>query len=469
MYRYFLVGTLRTVSGRTTMNANHTHANPPVPRWRLFAYGALAMPLAMAALPIYVHVPKFYADVMGLNLAAIGGLLLAARVLDALQDPLLGYWSDRSRDLGRGRMLWVGIGAPLLAVGMLGLFRPPAWNSAGLTWWLIAMLMLVYLAFSMVQISYQSFGAEISDDANERTRVTSYREGLGLVGVFLAAALPEVLSKSNGAREGFATFALLFVPIILLLAVVTIRFSPVPHAQAPTRTASPGAMRTMLKPLKNALFNRLLLIFVFNGIAAAIPATLVLFFIEDVVKRADLSALFLIIYFAAGALGMPLWLWLSARIGKGRAWCIGMVLSIAAFVWAFMLQAGDALPFMLICALSGLGLGADLALPPSLLADVIDEDERHGQARNEGAYFGLWNLVTKMNLALAAGIALPALAAVGYQSRASNPADALLYLAAIYALLPCVLKAVAATLLLSSKFVRAANQSVPLSKPGVVS
>ena len=449
------------------MSTCQTQTNPPVPRWRLFAYGALAVPLAMAALPIYVHVPKFYADVMGLNLAAIGGMLLAARIFDALQDPLLGYWSDRTRDLGRGRMLWIAIGAPLLAIGMLGLFRPPAWGAAELTWWLIAMLMLVYLAFSMVQISYQAFGAEISDDANERTRVTSYREGLGLVGVFLAAALPEVLSKSNGAREGFATFAVLFVPIILLLALVTIRFSPAPRA--PTRSAPPDAMRTMLKPLKNALFNRLLLIFVFNGIAAAIPATLVLFFIEDVVKRADLSAYFLIVYFAAGALGMPLWVWLSARIGKGRAWGVGMVLSIAAFVWAFMLQAGDALPFILICALSGLGLGADLALPPSLLADVIDEDEQHGQARNEGAYFGLWNLVTKMNLALAAGIALPALAAVGYQSRASNSADALLYLAAIYALLPCVLKALAATLLLLSPFVRAASQTVPLAKPGVVS
>ena len=425
------------------------------------------MPLAMAALPIYVHVPKFYADAMGLNLAAIGGLLLAARIFDALQDPLLGYWSDRTRDLGRGRMVWVAVGAPLLAIGMLGLFRPPAWDAAALTWWLMAMLMLVYLAFSMVQISYQSHGAEISDDANERTRVTSYREGLGLVGVFLAAALPEVLSKSNGVREGFAIFAAMFVPIILLLAVVTIRFSPAPNVR--TRTASPGAMQTMLKPLKNGLFKRLLVIFVFNGIAAAIPATLVLFFIEDVVKRADLSAYFLIVYFAAGALGMPLWVWLSARIGKGRAWAVGMVLSIAAFVWAFMLQAGDALPFMLICALSGFGLGADLALPPSMLADVIDEDEARGLPRNEGAYFGLWNLVTKMNLALAAGIALPALAALGYQSRASNSAEVLIYLAAIYALLPCVLKAVAVVFLLSSPFVRSAGTSMRLSKPGVVS
>ena len=444
---------------------------PRIPGWRLAAYGATGLPLAMAALPIYVHVPKFYADAMGLNLAAIGGLLLAARLFDAIQDPLLGHWSDRARAHRLGRMLWVVIGAPLLVLGMLGLFRPPSWDASALTWWLIAMLLLVYVAFSMVQISYQAYGAEISDDANERTRVTSYREGLGLVGVFLAAALPEILSQSSGQREGFATFAALFAPLMLLLVAVTIKFSPAPRV-ATTRDINSNlvprdALRSMLRPLSNSSFNRLLVIFVFNGIAAAIPATLVLFFIEDVVKRPDLSAHFLVAYFAAGALGMPAWVWLSARIGKGRTWCVGMMLSIAAFVWAFTLTAGDAVPFMVICIVSGLGLGADLALPPSLLADVIDEDEKYGRTRNEGAYFGLWNLVTKMNLALAAGIALPALAAAGFQSRADNSANALFYLAAVYALLPCVLKAVAAVLLMLSPFIHRPTGAGSVSKSGV--
>ncbi len=440
----------------------------PIPAWRLFAYGLTAVPLAMAALPIYVHVPKFYADVMGLNLIAIGGLLLAARIFDAVQDPLLGYWSDLTRDRWRdrgGRWFWVALGTPFLALGMLGLFRPPQWDAVSLTWWLLAMLMLVYTAFSMVQISYQAYGAEISDHPVERTRVTSFREGLGLLGVFLAAALPEILSKSQGPREGYATFALVFIPLIFVMVCVSIKGSPrtIMHAQVTTQ----NAFRTMLKPLRNALFNRLLLIFVFNGIAASIPATLVLFFIEDVVQRPDLSAHFLIAYFAAGALGMPLWVWLSARLGKGRAWCVGMVLSIAAFVWAFLLKPGDATPFMLICIMSGLGLGADLALPPSILADVIDDDDRKGLGRNEGAYFGLWNLVTKMNLALAAGIALPALAVLGYQSKVTTDPRALMYLSAVYALLPCALKAVAALALVVSPFFAFARQDRALTAGSV--
>jgi Na+/melibiose symporter-like transporter len=429
---------------------NRAAATQTIPAWRLVAYGATAVPLAMAALPIYVHVPKFYADAMGLNLAAIGGLLLLARIFDAVQDPLLGYWSDLARDSRFGRMVWVIAGAPLLAFGMLGLFRPPSLDVTALTWWFLAMLALVYLAFSMVQISYQAHGAEMSDQSQERTRVTAFREGLGLAGVFLAAALPDVLAKQAGPREGYAQFAALFVPLLVVMVAVTLLAAP--KALHRTEALTRNAWRAMLKPLHNVRFKKLLLIFVFNGIAASIPATLVLFFIEDVLKRSDWSGAFLIAYFAAGAAGMPLWVKLSAAIGKGRTWCVGMVVSIIAFVWAFTLSAGDAVPFMIICVLSGLGLGADLALPPSILADVIDDDERAGLGRNEGAYFGLWNLVTKMNLALAAGIALPALAALGYQSKVTTSPQALMYLSAVYALLPCCLKAIAAIALWRSPF-----------------
>ncbi len=423
-----------------------------IPSWRLAAYGALAVPLAMAALPIYVHVPKFYADTLGLDLTAIGGLLLVARLLDAVQDPLLGHWSDRTRDAGRGRAIWVLIGTPLLALGMVGLFRPPDWTGQALGGWFLGMLVLVYLAFSMVQISYQAHGAEVSDHPLERTRVTAFREGLGLIGVFLAAALPQVLTQSAGPREGYARFVVLFVGLLLLAMVLTTLASP----RAVVRDAAPprGAFAAMLGPLRNARFRRLLAILVFNGIAAAIPATLVLFFIEDIVKRPDWTAVFLITYFAAGALGMPVWLRLSARLGKGRAWGLGMAVSIVAFVWAFLLGPGDALPFLAICALSGLGLGADLALPPSILADVIDVDERAGDGRREGAYFGLWNLVLKLNLALAAGIALPALAWAGYVPSGPATASSLTWLSAIYALLPCALKAIAVAVLLASPFVR---------------
>lgn len=414
---------------------------------RLAAYGLLGMPLAMAALPIYVHVPRFYSDTLGLPLASVGLWLLAARTLDALQDPLLGWWSDRNRARRGGRWIFVAAGAPLLALGMVGLFDPPQWGAGALQGWLIANLVLVYSAYSMVTVSYQAYGAEITADPAERTRVTAWREGFALLGVFAAAVAPEVLRRASGERAGFAQFAYAFVPLALVAAWVSARFSP----PAPVRAAAavPGIGALWL-PLGNPRFRRLALVFLLNGIAAAIPATLVLFFIADVVGRADLTAHFLVAYFAAGACGMPAWVWLARRVGKVRAWLAGMALAIVAFVWAFFLGAGDAGAYFAICLLSGAALGADLAIPPSLLADVIDADEARGEARSEGAYFGLWNLMNKLNLALAAGLALPLLAAGGYRSGVMATGGTLVALAGVYALLPCALKALAALVLWKS-------------------
>lgn len=424
-----------------------------LPAWRLAAYGALGLPLAMAALPIYVHVPKFYADALGLSLAAVGGALLLARIFDAVQDPLLGWWSDRHRARGGSRWAFIAWGTPLLALGMAGLFNPPEIGAVSLAAWLIGNLLIVYTGYSMVTVSYFAHGAEITDDVAERTRVTAWREGLSLIGVFLASAVPEILKQASGERAGFAQFSWLFVPVALVLAWVTVRGSPPAHGRLPPAgTAIFGAFTL---PFRNRRFRPLLAIFVLNGIAAAIPATLVLFFIEDVVRRPDLTAVFLIAYFAAGAAGLPLWVWIARRIGKGRAWLASMGVAIAAFVWAFFLPPGGAVAYGVICLLSGLALGADLALPPSMLADVIDADEASGHGRNEGAYFGLWSLATKMNLALSAGIALPLLQAFGYAPRSDNAAGSLLVLAGVYALLPCALKAMAAVALFTSPFCRA--------------
>lgn len=121
-----------------------------------------------------------------------------------------------------------------------------------------------------------------------------------------------------------------------------------------------------------------------------------------------------------------------------------MLLAVLAFSGAYFLQAGDTTGFVLICILSGGALGADLALPPALLAALIRQ--HHDQAQREGAYFGLWNWATKMNLALAAGIALPLLELFGYQPASVDP-HTLHSLSLAYAVLPCLLKLLAAVLL----------------------
>ena len=425
------------------MTARSRATDRPLGRGPLFAYASLGLPLSMAALPIYVHVPKFYADTLGMPIALIGFILLAVRIFDAVQDPLLGYWSDRGfANLG-GRLFFIAAATPLLALGMVALFHTEWRGPLAPGIWLAASLVLVYFGYSAASISYQAYGAEISTDYVERTRITAAREGLSLAGVVLAAAAPDVLARAFGERAGLPVFSLLFVPLLGLCVWLTLRYAPrAPRAVAPSRGS---VLAGMVEPLANLRFRALLVVFILNGIAASIPATLVLFFVDDVLRRPDLQGAFLALYFVCGAIGMPVWVRLAAMIGKKRAWLVGMVVSVVGFFWAFALGPGDAAAFAAVCALSGLALGADLALPPSILADVIDHDPRGAETRAQGAYFGLWNLVTKLNLALAAGIALPALALLGYEPAAES--RSVLALGIMYALVPSVLKLAAAATL----------------------
>jgi Na+/melibiose symporter-like transporter len=427
----------------------------------LLAYAAYALPLAMAALPVYVHVPKFYADELGMSLATVGAILLACRLLDAFQDPFFGYLSDRVSGRGLGRRLPVLLSVPLLAAGFLGLFHPPAAQGAALALWLAGCLVVVYLGFSLGSISYYAMGAEITPDYHERTRVTATRGALAVTGVLIAAAVPEVLGAQLGVQAGLAWFSIAFVPVLLLAAGLTLRYSPRPRARASTPAAadSHSLYRALVAPLRDGAYRWLIAVSILSGIAAAIPGTLILFYVQDVLQRPDLSGLFLALYFLFGAAGMPLWIAASRRLGKKRAWLAAMLLSVAAFAWAYLLGPQEVWAFGMVCVLSGVAYGAELAIPPSILADLVDRSGAGG--RPDGAYFGVWQMVDKLNLALAAGLALPLLQWFGYVPGAAQPAQATLSL--MYALIPCLIKLAAIACLWAAPLERRAAASIPLN------
>lgn len=405
----------------------------------LAAYAVAALPLAAAALPVYVHAPKFYSG-LGLDLALIGVLLLAVRGLDAISDPLLGLLADRVPQRWGGRKTMLVAAVPAIAAGMYLLFHPPG-EVAGLALWLALSLILVYLGLSAASISYFALGSAWSRDYAERTRITAARGAAALTGVLLAAALPEWLAQRYGTAAGLGLFSIVFAPVLFAAVAVTVLAGP---RVAATVAAPAFHLRDVLRPLHNPRFRRLAVIFLVNGVAAAIPATLVLFYVADVLQRPELTAVFLVLYFIAGAAGMPGWVRIAAHVGKARAWLLAMVLAVAAFIGAWFLGPGDVIPFGVVCVLSGLAFGADLALPASMLADVIDDDEGQG-GRPDGAYFGLWHLLEKLALALAAGLALPLLQVLGYVPGVVAGAGSALPW--VYALLPCVIKLAAAMML----------------------
>ena len=415
---------------------NSQAAAVAAPAWRGgwqqgLSYGALGLPLAFVALPLYVVLPNHYATEFGIPLATLGALLLGARLFDAVADPFIGRWVDLGFTRRAAVVLATAvIAACVLALGFRGLFFPPVQGERALLIWCAALLALTYLSYSVLSVLHQAWGARLGGDEGQRARIVSWREGLALVGVLVASVLPSV--------AGLSVTSIVFT-VALALGVALLWRAPL----APQGTAAVGVDR-LTAPLAVAAFRRLLAVYLVNGVASAVPATLVLFFIRDRLQAQAYEPMFLASYFAAGALSMPLWVRAVAWLGLARAWLLGLALAIVTFAWAALLGAGDVVAYTAVCVASGVALGADLTLPSALLAGVIQR-AGHGQ-QLEGAYFGWWNFATKLNLALAAGIALPLLALFGY-APGSRSAEALQALTLAYCLLPCVLKLIASLLL----------------------
>jgi len=402
----------------------------------LLAYATLSLPLAMSMMPIYMISPKFYGDVLGVELAALGAVLFLTRLLDTAQDPLIGRLVDATQHRSGG-WAWLMIGASIaLAVGFVLLFMPPDWSQTGLLVWLGGSLVLVYGAHSVLSVCYLTWGARLTDDVAGRAQVTGWREAFGLVGVVVASVLPAVWVGQQGARVGYQWFAWLFAVLLLLALSCTLRWSPAP------KLLSHQGRQDLREALAPPEVRRVLWFYLFNAISVAVPATLVLFFIDDVVQSPNQAGLFLGIYFCAGMLALPVWVVLAARIGKARAWLIGSGLAALSLSCTYWVGAGDVFFYAVICVLAGAGLGADVALPPAMLADAIPSTHRN----STGLYFGIWVLIGKFALALAAGVTLPALQVFQYQPGHPESAVAL---GLTYALLPLLFKGLALVVLFS--------------------
>ncbi len=408
---------------------------------RLALYALPALPLALPTIPVAVLLPAHYAETLGLGLGGVALALTAARALDLLTDPLVGALSDRS---GR-RKPWIALGGLLAGLGLLALFNPP--DQAGAAH-LFGWSLLLYVGWSMVQIPYQAWGAELATGYDARARISGARESVGVLGLILAGAVP-----AAAAALGFSAAQGLSLLAMVTVALGALALSGLLWGVAEVgRPADEGQARVFpsLRPiLSNRPFLRLLAAWMVNGLATGVPATLFPFFVGSVLMAGDVAkGVFLLVYFLSAVAAVPLWLRLAARVEKHRAWCLAMLTACAAFAPVPWLGAGDLFAFGLVCVVTGAALGADLALPPAMQADVVDYARwRERGPPRAGLLFALWTMASKLALALSVALALPLVAAFGFDPRVATPsATALLAVGVIYAGVPTVAKLIAVAL-----------------------
>lgn len=396
---------------------------------RLPAYSLFAALLAAAGLPIYIHAPKFYVDEYGVSLAALGMVLFGLRLLDVVQDPILGRLSEKLRD---HRAVAVAVGCSVLALAMIALFAVPPLLPPLL--WFGLCLTLVFSAFSFLTINFYAQGVIKANTlpGQGHLRLARWRESGALIGVCVAAVTPVALT--GYMVSPFAGFAMGF-SVLAVAAWWAMR--------SEWRTSGLAQSTGFGAVLSDPLARRLLLIAMVNAAPVAVSSTLFLFFVESRLEAPGFEGPLLLVFFLSAALAAPFWGAMAERFGAKDVLILAMVLAIVAFGLTFTLGPGDWVLFALICIASGATLGADLTLLPAIFATRM---ARISPSASEG--FGLWSFVSKLTLAFAAVSLLPLLENAGFQSGgADNPPEALALLTVLYAAVPCVLKVIAIILL----------------------
>ena len=408
----------------------------------LLFYALPALPLAALTLPLYIIVPTFYTETLGLPLASVGAALLFVRVFDAVNDPAIGWLSDRWRPRGGRRRMLLLASLPVAALAALMLFWPPA--GAG-TLYLAFWAAVLSLGFTGAMLPYSAWGAELAGGYGARARVTGWREAYTLAGTLMAIALPFAIGfETVDGPHGLAVLGVAVAAGLLVAGGLAVAMVPEPREHSIARLDLRDGLRAMAA---NRPFLRLIAAYFLNGLANGIPATLFLYFVSDRLGAPDMRGPLLFLYFLSGIVGVPLALAASARLGKHRAWCVAMMVNCAAFSLVPLLGTGDVLAFAAICAATGLLLGFDLSLPPAIQADVIDFDTAESGEQRSGAYFAAWGLSTKLSLALGVGLVFPLLGFLGFEAGGGNGEGAVGALVALYVWPPIALKACAIALM----------------------
>lgn len=432
---------------------NQHHIKPIV----LSAYGFLAFPLAAAFIALQVIVPTHYAEITNLSLSGIGAIMLVARLWDTITDPIIGFLSDKTPAKYGKRRIWIVISAPLICISTYALFQPDASSGA---WYLMCWTLAIYIAGTMAIVPMNAWGAEISDDYQQRSKITGTRAAFGLLGTMAALLVPALVGGegSENLDETLKIIAFLVIAT-LIIAAVLLFFVPDKRPTKLPDTQVSDALKLLLRP---SPFRQLIVSFLCNSAANAIPATLFLFYVTYLLKAPEAAGPLLFLYFICASISIPFWVWVSKKWGKQKTWHRSIVIACCFFVWTPFFGEGDILWYSLVVICTGFTTGSDLILPSSMNGDLVEWDALENGYRRPGLLFAIWGTTTKLSYALAIGIAFPLLDLFGFSAGGGNDQGALTALACLYGI-PCIIfKVVALYLMRNYPITETAYQAILL-------
>ena len=402
------------------MNPARRPAGTSLTLVQLVAFGFPAMTHALIASPLYTILPTFYAANTAVTLAQIGTIAALSRVIDAINDPLMGYLSDRTRTRFGSRKPWLAAAVFFCAISVFQLFSPPA--DAG---WLHFLLwsQVLYTGFTMFEVPRSAWSAELSRDYDERARIGVYVGAFNIAGSLSFYLLPVFMGLSTGNSEinastlsSIAWIYILMMPAGILLCLLLV---PRGQPQSQKKVSLPDLARSVFRAWPSRRHFAAVSLW---GLGQGIILGGAFIFYTDYMQMGSQFAMIMGLLFIVQIASLPLWSKLLPRFDRHRVWafCVAAPSLISPLVLLIPKgEAGVGLILVLVLV-QGTLMAPNNFLPGAILGDVIDYDLMKSGSNKAGNLFAVQMVLGKIAIAAGGGLAFNILAAFDYQVNTVN-------------------------------------------------
>jgi glycoside/pentoside/hexuronide:cation symporter, GPH family len=406
-------------------------------KW-IYGSGDLGFSLTNTILSVYFAL--FLTDVVGVKPSIAAIAIFIGSTWDYVNDPIVGYISDRTRSRWGRRRPFLLFGAlPFAATFLLLWWKPPFVSPVALGVYYSIAFAVYDTAATFVYMPYFALTPELSGDYDERTGLTSTRMFFSILGSLIAFTLP--LWVVDGFHPEHANRVLMmgaifgfFSALPLFLVFLNTRERP----EFMNKEQALGVKDSIKATWQNRPFVFGLIMFMFNGVTMSIIQVILLYYIKYVVEREAQSDTIMATIFVVAMLTLPLWVWVSKRLNKRWAYISGVsFLAVILIVLATLTPATGFVFIMVLCVLAGIGVSAMHVMPWAILPDAIEYGEWKTGERQEGMFYSLITLAQKVATSIAVPAALLVLEATGYiPNSATQPASAITGIRLVAGLIP---------------------------------
>lgn len=370
----------------------------------LYLFGDVGISMCVSAIAFFLLF--FYTDVAHIDPALMGTILLLCKIWDAINDPLFGWISDRTKSRFGRRKIYMLLGAIPFGVSFALLWTMPGKFTGVVLAGMIALLFFLYYSFdTVVAVPYYAMTPELTRDYDERTSLSAIRMIGGTIGYMAGAVLPPLIAGLFITEKiGWSMMGIMFGAFAILCLYVT----ALGVKRRKDLEGSPSKLppvKSILLCFKNRPFNFLLIQGAITGTSFQLVMSYMAYYLTYQLNMKNQISLLMALLLGTILLFLIFWKWMANKWNKGPVYALGLFIAFGATAASFLLPFGGSSWIYLIVFIAGFGFSAQYVLPWSILPDVVEYDELITGERREGMYYGVRGFIGKLSDAMGLFIA----------------------------------------------------------------